>query len=190
MNSNQADVTIRTKPESRLERWLAHPHPGLGVVAIVILLLAGVLAIIKYVQLDPPLFGIDRSLVLLLVPGFWILLWPLVTLVTHLLGLRFELRTPFLRLLRVLGRAWILHLLALILCDAVELLFLSLGWTMVADLWDSMLGGGLLWVIFYPAAIKGAYGPSARSCLMAFLAWAIVLVVLVVLVGLLILWLV
>jgi hypothetical protein len=189
MNSSQSDVTIRTKPESRLERWLAHARPGLGVVAIVILLLAGVLAIVKYTQLNPPPFGIDRTLVLLLVVGFWTLLWPLVALITHFLSLRFELRAPFLKLLRVLGRAWILNLLALILWDTAELLFLSLGWTVVADVWDSMLGSGLLWVIFYPAAIKGAYGPSARSCLMAFLAWVIVLV-LVVLVGLAILWLV
>jgi hypothetical protein len=175
MKSSQTDVTIRKKSESRLERWLSHTRPGLGVVATAILLLAGVLAILKYAQLESPPFGIDRALVLLLVVGFWALLWPLVALITHLLGLRFELRGSFLKLLRISGRAWILNLLAMIVWDTVELVFLSLEWTLVADLWDSILGSGLLWVILYPAAVKSAYGPSARSCLMTFLAWAIAL---------------
>jgi hypothetical protein len=189
MESSQADVTNGARSESRLERWLSRNRPGIGVIAIAIPLLAGVLAMLKYAQLvELPPFGIDRVLVSPVVVGvcFWTLLWPFVALITHLLGLRFELKIPFLKLLRILGRAWILNLLAMILWDTIEIVFLSLGWEQVADLWDSAFGSGLLWVILYPAAIRSAYGQRARSCLMAFVVWAIVLVlmVLVVLVAL------
>jgi hypothetical protein len=128
MESSQADVTNGARSESRLERWLSRNRPGIGVIAIAIPLLAGVLAMLKYAQLvELPPFGIDRVLVSPVVVGvcFWTLLWPFVALITHLLGLRFELKIPFLKLLRILGRAWILNLLAMILWDTIEIVFLS-----------------------------------------------------------------
>lgn len=106
--------------------------------------------------------------------GMLILLWPLSTVVTHVIARLRGLHVPLLRELRTTGKAWILHILTLIVTNAVVIALVSIGWRTLAEIWYISIRGGLLWVVFYPAAIESIYGSEARSCLMTFLTVLIV----------------
>ena len=77
--------------------------------------------------------------------------------------------------LNIIGKAWILHILMLIVIDIVVVALVSIGWKSLAEIWYIAIRGGLLWIVFYPAAVESIYGPDVRSCLTTFLTVFIVM---------------
>ncbi|MEW5871235.1 MAG: hypothetical protein AB1894_18330 [Chloroflexota bacterium] len=179
------------KPPSPFQRFLSSPKPGLPFIALAY---CALLAFWAYLYSLPawvqPLQTIhpDRSynLYWLLI---WILLalWPLSTLVTHLLARAFGWRAPFLRALHTTGKAWILHALALLAFDAVLAALGSLGWQSIGEICYISLRGGIIWLI-YPSAIQAIYGEESRSCLLTILT-AIAILLLTIGAGSLAYWL-
>jgi hypothetical protein len=177
MDNHRTNTAIRS---TWLDRFFSAGQPGIVIVGLGVVALAVALGA---VEVSKPgrkaLQAVDmtwewsiwsRAAVLI---AFWLF----STVITHVLALLLELRAPFLKALRTMGRAWILYIVTLIVLDCVLIVFVSAGWTALAELWYISVrrAGGLLWMILYPAAIRITYGSHARSCLMTFLTLVIVL---------------
>jgi hypothetical protein len=178
MDSHQTDTA--TQSTSWLDRFLSAGQPGLVIVGLGVVASAVTLGTI---ELSKPgreaLQVVDRTLAWSIWSRATVLvaLWLFSTVITHILALFMGLRAPFPKALQTMGRAWILYTVILIVVDFVLIAFVSVGWTVLAEFWYISGGraGGLLWIFFYPAAIRIAYGSQARSCLMTFLTLVIVL---------------
>jgi len=165
------DITTK-RPISRLQRYFSSERPGLAAVIFGFVTLMTILGMLELsdpgesaLQAVRPTSGIVRWAAL----GILTLLWPLSTVVTHAVAKSRGFHASFLKELHIIGKAWILHILTLIVIDIVVIALVSIGWTTLAEFWYISVRGGLLWVVFYPAAIESIYGPEVRSCLITFL---------------------
>lgn len=168
---------------SFLERFFSSERPGLAIVALGVIVFAVALEALGFSGPGRNAFqtvGRTPSDIFGLQTGLEIVLWLSCTIFTHILARHYKLQASFLRALRITGKAVILYILTVVISDIILIILVSVGWELLADFWYTTIRGRWFFIICYPAVIKSIYGPDARSCLMTFLTWVMVLLLLIV----------
>ena len=175
MDTRHVDTLTPSQSNSYLERFLASKQPSLAAVALGFMTL--IVAIGLFESFGPWATALQTArrfhpnLIWPMMAALG-MLWPLTTLVTHLVARFAKLQAPFLRALQITGKAWILHVLVILMVDLTVVGLVSIGWIALAQFWYIAARGGIIWII-YPKTISSIYGSNARSCLMAILIWVI-----------------
>ncbi len=180
MDTYQTPAIAARESSSRLERFLASERPGFLIVTLAFGTLVAVTGLLwSYEPWHNALQSLYKTS-----PNFLrvylialIVAWPLSTVATHLIARRSRSKASFWTALHITGKAWVLHLIALLVIDAVLVLLTSLAGIGLAEFWYAGTRGGIIWLI-YPATIRSIYGQNTRSCLIALVTWGLMLLLL------------